>query len=68
MQCVICGGATAPRLIETEWVHRGRAFKLHDVPADVCTQCGEPYFELVTVDCMRLEAAVQWSVSREPAS
>ena len=67
MKCLLCGGTTRAQLIETDWVHRGRAIRMRDVPADVCQDCQEPYFELATIDGMRDEAAQVWAVSPEHA-
>lgn len=45
MKCMHCQGemkkSTAPLHIDREGVHLG----LDDVPAWVCRQCGEPFFE-----------------------
>jgi YgiT-type zinc finger domain-containing protein len=56
MQCVLCDGVTAPRLIKTDMVVRGQRVWLLDVPADVCQNCGEPYFEMAIYDQMEREA------------
>ena len=61
MQCVLCGGPTAVRLVTAEMVHRGTTYVMRDVPAEVCERCGEPYFELATYDEMAAEAAERWA-------
>ena len=53
MKCMHCQGqmqrATAPFHIDRKGVH----LSLDDVPAWVCKQCGEPYFEQKEVDCIQ---------------
>ncbi|MDB5097516.1 MAG: hypothetical protein JWM80_1937 [Cyanobacteria bacterium RYN_339] len=56
MQCVLCEGETAPRLVRTDMVLRGQRVWLLDIPADVCKGCGEPYFELAIYEEMEREA------------
>ena len=50
MKCMHCQGemkrATAPMHIDRNGIHIG----FDDVPAWVCKQCGEPYFEESEVD------------------
>ena len=45
MKCIYCQGkmkkSTAPFHIDRKGIH----ISLDNVPAWVCTQCGEPYFE-----------------------
>lgn len=53
MKCMHCQGqmqrATAPFHIDRKRVH----LSLDDVPAWVCKQCGEPYFNEHEMDCIR---------------
>jgi len=53
MKCMYCQGeterATAPFHIDRKGVH----LSLDDVPAWVCKQCGEPYFEEAEVDSIQ---------------
>jgi YgiT-type zinc finger domain-containing protein len=56
MDCVLCGGRTEVRLIDTHMTVRGRRIELKDVPADVCRQCGEPYFEMAIYEQMERDA------------
>ena len=45
MTCVICKtGHTEPGLSNTVFDHEGRIIVVKDVPAEVCQQCGEAYF------------------------
>ncbi|MFP5501067.1 MAG: YgiT-type zinc finger protein, partial [Candidatus Sericytochromatia bacterium] len=44
MHCVLCGGATRVRLIQTDMTYQGERFMLVDIPAEVCEACDEPYF------------------------
>ncbi len=45
-QCYFCGGQLESRLVEHvgRWGHNGRPVIVKDVPAAVCTQCGEEYY------------------------
>jgi YgiT-type zinc finger domain-containing protein len=36
-----CTGEHEPRAISHSVIHRTRTFVIHDVPADVCPDCGE---------------------------
>lgn len=46
MKCVICKtGEVAPGRATCTVDRGGRTIVLRDVPAEVCGQCGEPYFE-----------------------
>lgn len=56
MQCVLCQGETEARLIDTFMKVGQRLIPIKDVPADVCTTCGEPYFELAVYDQMEHDA------------
>lgn len=53
MRCMYCHGemkrSTAPFQIDRKGVH----VRLDEVPAWVCTQCGEFYFEEQEVDSMQ---------------
>lgn len=43
--CSFCGGAVEERRIEYDYRRRGRLLIISDVPAGVCQQCGEKYFQ-----------------------
>ena len=53
MKCMHCQGrmerGSAPFHIDREGVH----LSLDSLPAWVCKQCGEPYFEGPEVDCIQ---------------
>jgi YgiT-type zinc finger domain-containing protein len=53
MKCMYCQGemkqSTVPFYIDRKGVH----VSLDEVPAWVCSQCGEPYFEEKEVDTMQ---------------
>jgi YgiT-type zinc finger domain-containing protein len=53
MKCMYCQGemerGTAPFHIDRKGIH----LSLDDVPAWVCKQCGEPYFEEAEVDSIQ---------------
>lgn len=64
MHCVLCGGATRVRLIQTDMTYHGERFMLVDIPAEVCEACDEPYFEMAIYDEMEREAARMWATRR----
>ena len=45
-ECHFCGGRLEPRRVEymSRWGNDGQWVLVKDVPADVCTQCGEQFF------------------------
>ncbi len=47
-RCLLCGGETARQLVTAEnwWGHD--LTLVESVPADVCQQCGEQYFDVET--------------------
>ncbi|MBC8154810.1 MAG: type II toxin-antitoxin system MqsA family antitoxin [Bacteroidetes bacterium] len=56
MSCVICQlGTTEPGLVTVTLERDGAILVVKDVPASVCTNCGERYFDAATTD--RLLAA-----------
>lgn len=56
MACSFCGGELEERLVQHEYRWEGRLFVFEDVPACVCRQCGEKYYEARVVKAM--ESAV----------
>jgi YgiT-type zinc finger domain-containing protein len=46
MKCVICKtGDVSPGAATFTLERGGHTYVLRDVPAEVCKQCGEPYFD-----------------------
>ena len=43
--CSFCGGELEERLVQHEYRWEGSLFIFEDVPALVCRQCGEKYFD-----------------------
>lgn len=43
MRCAFCKGATEERLIRYLSEFEGRVIIIENVPAEVCTQCGEKF-------------------------
>ncbi len=62
MNCDICSGVGTPALISYTVFYEGKRVVVENVPADVCQQCGEQYFEPETV---RMLQKVVWS-KRKP--
>ena len=43
MKCAFCKGNTEERLITYVQEYKGRVVIIENVPAEVCTQCGEKF-------------------------
>ena len=52
MTCSYCQGELEERLVQHEYRWEGKLFVFEDVPARVCRQCGEKYFEAKVVKAM----------------
>lgn len=63
MECFHCKGrmvrSTAPFSIDRKGYH----IVWEAIPAWICTQCGEPFFEAGEVEA--IQRALQWSVTAE---
>lgn len=53
MECLYCKGELVRRGIGYTATRRGYHLIIHDVPAWVCKQCGEPLFDETTVDAIQ---------------
>ena len=53
MECLHCKGTLVQRKISHAVTRRGYHLIIDDVPAWVCTQCGEPLFDEETVDIIQ---------------
>lgn len=59
MKCIECGGETQDRLVELLQPWGDKWYLFRDVPAHVCEQCGEQYFDadvMRRIDEMREDA------------
>jgi len=52
MTCSFCDGELEEQLVQHEYHWEGKLFVFEDVPARVCRQCGERYFDAVVVKAM----------------
>ena len=52
MACSFCDGELEERRVHHEYHWEGKLFVFEDVPARVCRQCGEKYFEATVVEAM----------------
>jgi YgiT-type zinc finger domain-containing protein len=52
MPCSFCGGELEERRVQYEYRWEGKLFIFEDVPARVCRQCGEKYFDAKVVKAM----------------
>jgi YgiT-type zinc finger domain-containing protein len=50
--CSFCEGELEQRLVQHEYRWEGKLFVFEEVPAQVCPQCGEKYFEAKVVKAM----------------
>ena len=58
MRCIVCKhGETEPGQVTISVERRGAVVVVRDVPADVCTTCGEEYLSAPVMK--KLEAAVE---------
>lgn len=53
MQCLYCKGTLVRQRVSYAATRRGYHLIIHDVPAWVCEQCGEPLFDEDTVDAIQ---------------
>ena len=53
MQCIHCKGKMVRKTVPFQVDRKGYHLTLDTVPAWVCTQCGEPYFEKEAVDAIQ---------------
>jgi YgiT-type zinc finger domain-containing protein len=51
-RCYFCGGSTSRELVTAEHWWGGELALFQHVPADVCQQCGERYYDAETVGRM----------------
>jgi len=57
-ECRLCGGAVTPRKVDVQRYWRGRLVIITGVPAHVCEQCGEQYFDAdVALEMDRIKKA-----------
>lgn len=61
MRCERCGGVIKEEKIEYSLLYEGRLIIIENVPASVCHQCGEKFFDPEIVE--RLQNVV-WSHQR----
>ncbi len=50
--CEFCEGGTEKKLIRARFRYKGQTIFINDVPAWVCTHCGEQYFDAPVYQCM----------------
>ncbi len=53
MECVHCRGKMVRKKVPFQVDREGYHLTFESVPAWVCTQCGEPYFEAAEVDAIQ---------------
>jgi len=53
MRCDICGGNREKKLVSYHIFFEGRLVVVENVPAEVCGQCGEQYFDPNTVEMLQ---------------
>ena len=45
MKCILCGGETERKNVPYTIDRKGYHLYIHEIPALVCSQCGERYFK-----------------------
>lgn len=50
MICEFCRGKTRKKKVRRQHWLRGKLYIVENVPAEVCSECGEPYFLATTLD------------------
>jgi len=53
MRCDICGGKRRRTRVTYSVVYNGKPVVVENVPAEVCEQCGEQYFDPDTVEALQ---------------
>ncbi len=53
MECTHCRGKMVRKRVPFQVVREGYHLTFESVPAWVCTQCGEPFFEAAGVDAIQ---------------
>ena len=52
MKCEFCGGETKPKQVKRQhWLH-GKLYIVENMDAEVCTECGERYYHVKTLDAV----------------
>jgi len=65
--CHFCGGEVIPQRIDVMRRWKGRYVLIENVPAHVCTQCGERYYDAVAAEAMgRIMRASEAKLDAEP--
>jgi YgiT-type zinc finger domain-containing protein len=64
MSCSFCGGDLEERRVQHEYRWEGDLFVFEDVPARVCRQCGEKYFDAQVVKAMEKAVITQSTPKR----
>ncbi|WP_243137499.1 type II toxin-antitoxin system MqsA family antitoxin [Desulfofundulus thermobenzoicus] len=63
--CRFCGGKTIPKTVDVQRNWRGKLVVITNVPAYVCEQCGEQYFDAeVALEMDRIKRATHVSGER----
>ncbi len=50
MNCEFCDGATSPRKVKRQHWLRGKLYIVENVAAEVCSECGERFFDAKVLD------------------
>ncbi len=62
--CSFCGGALEDARVDHTYRWQDKIYVFEDVPAQVCKQCGEKYFDAKTVEAMERTVLNQATPSR----
>ncbi len=61
LECEYCGGVIQAKKVTVEHWYEGKLVIIREVPVGVCRECGEKYYEAVTLE--QLDAMAQKSES-----
>ncbi|MBI3117503.1 MAG: YgiT-type zinc finger protein [Candidatus Hydrogenedentes bacterium] len=50
MKCEVCNSETYRKKLRKQHWFRGKLYIIENVDAEVCTECGERYFQATTLD------------------
>ena len=72
MRCEICNGQTGRKKVTKHHWLEGRLYVVESVQAEVCTECGERYFHVTTLNAinamLRREHCVKGTLEVEVVS
>ena len=62
MTCEFCNGETRKKNVKRQHWLRGKLYIVENVPAEVCSDCGERYFHAATLDRIDRHLSAEHSI------